>query len=342
MLRSLLLLFWGTLCTGVASFCQGKDSIYLYNGQILIGEIQSSSLGAISIDDIDLKIQNVKLYKIKKLRIYQVYKIETLDKRLFNGSLDVSDKDGWIVIHPEGGPEFSTPIVNIHALIPLNKEFFKRLDGNLSAGFSYSKSSNIGQVNLSTTVSFATRLFDYQLQGSEIGSIDSSKFSRDNESLQLFVGYDLTSVWFLAGALQYQRNLELSIDRRWLGMLGAGNKLVIRDTWQLLAVTGLSASQEKSTSDVSSGLLLEVPLMFRFNFYKFHHPNIQITSSQTAYISLSQSGRIRYDGSTNFSWELIRYFYLTIDPYTSFDSKPPSENGSKFDFGTAISLSYKF
>ena len=125
-------------------------------------------------------------------------------------------------------------------------------------------------------------------------------------------------------------------------MAGAGNKLFVRDTWQLLVISGLSFAQELSTEGVSSGDLLEIPVMFRFNFYKFHHPNIQITTSQTAYFSLTEKGRVRYDGSTDFSWELIRYFYLKIDPYTSFDSKPPSGGTHTFDFGIAMSISYKF
>jgi hypothetical protein len=125
-------------------------------------------------------------------------------------------------------------------------------------------------------------------------------------------------------------------------MLGAGNKIFIKKNWQLLAISGMTFTQEKSTAGVKSGVLFEIPLMFRFNFYQFHHPDIQISSSQTVYFSLSEAGRIRYDGSTNFSWQLIRYFYLTIGPYTNYDSKPPLSNSSKFDFGIVVSMSYKF
>ena len=214
--------------------------------------------------------------------------------------------------------------------------------GNLSAGFSYTKSSNIGQLNLSANVGFATKKWEFQLQTSEIGSIDSGKFSRDNESIQLFGAYTLSNNWFLAGALQYQRNLELSIARRYLELMGDGNKLVIRDTWQLYAITGLSVTQEKSTEGVASPTALEIPLMFRFNFYKFQHPDIQISTSWTGYFSLTEKGRFRYDGNTSFSWQLIRYFYLTINPYSSFDTKPPSGTGAEFDFGIAMSLTYKF
>jgi Protein of unknown function, DUF481 len=342
MARLMLLLGIGLICLSKTAFCQVRDSIFLYNGQVLIGAVQGANLGTISIDDRDLKMQKIKLYKIKTLKIYQPFKIGTVQKELFHGFLKASNKPGWIIIVPDDGPEIPTPIINLALLISLEKNFFKRLDGNLSAGLSYTKSSGIGQVNFSTSITFATKLFEYQLSASELASIDSSKISRDNESAQLFVAYDLTASWFLSAAIQYQRNLELSLARRYLGMTGIGNKLIIKKDWQILAVTGLSYSQEKSTENVESGLLLEIPLMFRFNYYQFSHPDIQISSTQTVYFSLTQSGRVRYDGTINFSWQLIRYFYLTINPYSNYDSKPPSTSGSTFDFGIVVSISYKF
>ena len=342
MARVLFFVFVATACSGMTGYGQRADSVYLFNGQVLIGEVKDGTLGSLSIDDVDMKVIKVKLYKIRRMNITENFKINTLDKRTYFGVLNASDTAGWVNIRTELGESIPLPLVAIHDLIPLNKEFFKRLEGNLSAGFSYAKSSNIGQVNLSAIVGFATQNWEYQLQASEIGSLDSSKFSRDNETLQFFAAYELGANWFLAGNLQYQRNLELSIARRYLELAGAGNKLFIRDTWQLYVISGLSLTQEKSTEGVASPSALEIPLMFRFNFYKFHHPDIQVSTSWTGYYSLTEAGRFRYDGSASFSWQLIRYFYLTINPYSSFDTKPPSSSSSKFDFGAAMSLTYKF
>jgi len=340
--RLLILYLLAMAFSGLTASAQRTDTVYLYNGQVLIGEVQSGSLGTLYIDDIDMKIVKVKYYKIRRMNISETFKITTIGKQTYYGVLMAAQKPGWGIVQDEAGFVMPLALVDILDLVPLNKEFFKRLVGNLSAGFSYTKSSNIGQLNLSANVGFATKKWEFQLQTSEIGSIDSGKFSRDNESVQLFGAYTLSNNWFLAGALQYQRNLELSIARRYLELMGAGNKLVIRDTWQLYAITGLSVTQEKSTEGVASPTALEIPLMFRFNFYKFQHPDIQISTSWTGYFSLTEKGRFRYDGNTSFSWQLIRYFYLTINPYSSFDTKPPSGTGAEFDFGIAMSLTYKF
>lgn len=342
MLRIFAITFFTIGCFSSRTFCQDKDSIILYNGQVLIGAVQGANLGAISIDDIDLKMQNIKMFKIKTLVILERFKIEMIDKRILYGSLKSTGKDGRVEIFTDGGERIPIHITQIFRLISLDNNFFIRLNGNVAAGLSFTKSSGIGQLNFSANVQYATRHIDYQLMTSTIGSIDSGRYSRDNENIQLIGSYDVGSNWLVSTSLQYQRNLELSISRRLLALIGPGNKLVIKKNWRLLAITGISFSNEKSIEGVSSVLLYEVPIMFQFNFYQFQHPDITISSTQTVYFSLSQSGRIRYDGSTNFSWQLIRYFYLNINPYTNFDSKPPAGSGSTFDFGLVVGLSYKF
>jgi hypothetical protein len=321
--------------------CQDKDSLVLYNGQVLIGEVQRASLGSISIDDIDLKIVSIKMFKIRKLIILERFKIETIDKKIYYGTLRTANKEGWVNIRTVDGNDIELHITHIYQLISMENDFFKRLNGSVSAGLSFTKSSDIGQLNFSANIQYSTKLFGYQLSASTIGSIDSSGYSRDNENLQFLTTFDLNSNWFLAAAAQYQRNLELSIAHRYLIMGGAGNKLFIKKTWRLLAISGISLSEEKSTEGASSNLLYEVPISLVFNFYKFHSPDIQISSTQTVYFSLSQQGRVRYEGNTSFSWQLIRYFYLNISPYTNFDNQPPG-GGSTFDYGIVVGLSYKF
>lgn len=321
--------------------CQERDSVFLYNGQVLIGEVQSIQLGVASIDDMDLKEVSVKLYKIKVLKTSKRFKIETQDKVLYYGTLQAGEKDGWVNILSDDGRVLPIGIEQLHQVIPLEKKFFESLNGSLSAGFSYTKSSGVGQINLSSNVVYAARKFEYQLTASANYSIDSSSFSRDREDISLLAAYNVTPTWFVTVNGSYQRNLELAIARRYQEMVGAGNKLFVKRNWQLLGITGISFSQELSTADVSSGLLLEIPVMLRYNFFQFQHPNIQISSQQSLYFGLTQKGRVRFEGNTSFSWELIRYFYLTINPYSNYDNQPPSGT-SNYDYGVVLSISYKF
>jgi hypothetical protein len=341
--RRLRKILFAILCLlPVIARCQQKDSIFLRNGQVLIGDIKNVKYGKITIDDVDLKLISIKLYKVRTIKSNNRLKITTDVKEVYIGTLTSGNRDGWTIIITGNGEKTALKITSISTLIFLEKEFVKRLDGNVGAGFSYTKSSGIGQVNLNSTVSYVTKNFGNEFTASTIGSIDSSKYSRDNESLELFSYYDFNSTWLASGLLAYQRNLELSLARRYQEMIGAGNRLLVRSNLELLAISGLSFNQEKSTEGVKSGVLLEVPIMVRFNFFNFQHPNIQISTSQTLFFSLTQKGRIRFNGSTDFSWELVHDFSFTLNFYNNFDSRPPVTAPSKTDFGVVMGLSYKF
>jgi hypothetical protein len=323
------------------AFSQTRDTIVFYNGQALIGDIRSGQFGEITINDMDLKLLQVKQYKIRWLTTDNRFRLQTSDKTEYTGRLNKSEKDGWVNIILDNGDTILTEITNISLIIAIEKKFLVGLDGSLTAGFSYSKSSDIGQTNLSSNVHYASNKFDYLLSVSLNGSIDSSKYSRDREDMGLFVTRSIGPSWFVAVSLNYQRNLELAIARRYQELIGGGNKLFVHQNWVLLATSGLAFNQEKSTAGTSSGLLLEIPVGLRFNFFKYRHPNIQISSTQAVFFSLSQSGRIRFTSSTSFSWELVKNFRLNINPYTNSDNQPP-EGNSNFDYGISIGLSFTF
>src|SRR5882672_3699329 len=125
MQRIIILSCLAITCLNIKTYSQEKDSIFLYNGQVLIGEVHGANLGEISIDDIDLKMQSVKLYKIKILKIVSRFKIETVDKKIYYGFLKASSKNGWIDIVVDGAGMLSMPITNLFLLISMEKNFFK-------------------------------------------------------------------------------------------------------------------------------------------------------------------------------------------------------------------------
>ncbi len=338
--RFILISFLVILSSFTAS-AQYRDSIFLFNGQVLIGELKNQNLGVVLIDDKDLKYVNVKAYKIKHIIAdHSVFRVETIKKRVYYTSILRTERPGMVRIN-SGDSTLEIPIADIFLLTPLQKNFFKRLDGNFGLGFSFSKSSKIGQINTNATVSYTDKKFAYQLLMNALSSIDSSKFSRDNENLQLFASYDVSKSWFLAAQVIYQRNLELSIARRFQEMLGAGNKVLLKDHWQIWAISGLSIGQEKSTENMSK-VTLEIPVMLRINFFKYSKPNLQLTSNQALYTSLSEAGRVRYDGNFLYSQEIVHNFNVNLSFYVNYDSRPPDASNSNVDYGTALSIAIKF
>src|SRR5262249_35230260 len=147
-IRLLLLILTAEILT-TSAFAQTKDTIVFYNGQVLIGDLRGGAFGEVTINDRDLKILQVKQYKIRTLTTDNRFRLETNDKKEFIGRLEKATKDGWVNIILDNGDTLLTLITDISQIIAIEKKFLVGLDGSLSAGFSYAKSSDIGQVNLS-------------------------------------------------------------------------------------------------------------------------------------------------------------------------------------------------
>lgn len=333
-----VILMWSLV---IPLHAQQRDTIMLYNGQVFIGKIKGAQMGVLTIDDVDMRFLNLKMYKIKSLSTHRRFRIETEGREIYYANLSTSERQGWVNIITDDSSSLPIPIVNLSLIVLLEKTFFSRVDGNLAVGFNYTKSSDIGLTNINLQAHYLGKKFEYQLSISFNGSIDSSEYSRDREDISLFGAYTASTSWFLAASLEYQRNLELSIARRYSQMVGGGNKLFVRHNWQFLVVSGITFNQERSTAGESSSLLLELPLILRFNFFKYRQPNMQISSTQSLFYGIAQNNRVRYSTNTSFSWELIKDFYFTMNPYVNYDSSPP-EGGNTIDYGISFNLSYKF
>ncbi len=318
-----------------------KDTIHLFKGQELIGDIKGARFGELTLDDNSINIIEMKMYKIRRINAVQRFKIESNSKIIYYGVMKEGKQDGWVRILLDDSSTVDLSILDINTITALEKGFWTRLNGTFGAGFTYTKSKDLGQFNINTDIYYFGEVADYQLSLSAISSIDSGVFSRDRENGELFFGLNLSPTWFMALGLEYERNLELSIARRFQELVGGGNKLIVKKYLQLMVITGMTFNQEKSTSGVSSDLLLEVPLIVRFNFFKYSNPNLQINTTQSIFYSLSQKNRTRYGGNFSFSWEILKDFYWSINPYANFDTQPP-EGTTKSDYGVAINLTYKF
>jgi len=321
-----------------------RDTLFFTNGEVLVGELKQMVEGRVSFDSDGMSLLTIKAYKLKGMRTtISILRIQTTDRQWLYGKLEPANSQDSIYFN-DGTQRKKMAWNQISSITPLRKHFFDQLDGKVSVGFSFSRSSSIGQVNLNANIAYVTKWLQTELAVSELGSIDSSGFSRDQETVQLasfhYIG---NTTWVMAGLVGYQRNEELSLDHRYQAALAGGNKIISETYFDLLILSGISTNEEQSVEGVSSkSLLFEIPLIVRLDYFKFQHPDLQVSMSNAAYISLSQAGRYRYDGSIDFSWELVKDFYYTINLTSDYDSKPADVGSAKVDYGIVMGISYKF
>jgi hypothetical protein len=319
-----------------------KDTLYFMNGTKVIGEIKSIKLGVITFDPDDANDITVQLRKLKSIAaVRTVFRIETTGQRVFYGQLKPHPIDQFARLI-QGTDSSSILIEDITLLYPFKKAFIGRFSGNVGIGFSYTRSSDFGQLNFNGKVAYTDRREQLTLSTSGIYSITDTTFSRDREDVTLKNNYYFSPTWFASAFLTYQRNLELGLDRRYLEGAGIGNKYLTTKHFYGWVMSGFVFNQEKNTEGEQTGTLKELFAQFQFNYFKFTKPEIHFLISQTFYYSLSQAGRFRNDGETNLSWEIIKDFDLTFTFYNNFDNQPPTAGSRKFDFGIVFGLNYTF
>jgi hypothetical protein len=329
------------LLLAVESYSQVKDTLFFFNQAILIGELQKVKLGRIEFDGDGVGDVRIKYDKIKTMKAsMHSYRIETTDKKLLYGIIESSDKPGSIIVHSANGNS-EIRLATITSLSFYGKNMGTRLSGEVGAGFSYTKSSDIGRLNINEKLKYINRKLEMQLDGNMIITTDSNSTYRERENLQFSCNYLINNSWYAGTLLSYQRNKELGLLSRWQQGAGIGYKFLQRQHSIGKSITGIVVNEEHSIND-NHNTLLEWVLQGDYNFFSFSKPDITLSATQTVFFSLSQKGRIRYDGDIRINWEFIKDFSFSLSFYHNYDRKSPATQSAKVDYGFVAGLNYEF
>ena len=331
------------ICSVTSLFGQEKDSVFLYHGQMLLGEVLNMSEGRLELDSDDAGVVKIKYYKIRTFSAgIHYYRIRTTDENVLYGLIRTSSNEGFIRVVNENST-VEIPIESVVRLQQYDESFGKRISGKISAGYDYTRSSNIGRINFDLGMKYLAQDLEINLNASTIMTQSDGSITRDIENMNITGGYFLSYAWLVAGRLTYQRNLELSLLRRFQEFAGVGYLLLQKSHHQFILISGFAINQELSTEGVASPSLWEIPLFLNYNLYLFQDPDLQLDINQNIYFGITDSGRVRNDGNIRLSWEPINDFVIGLNFYNNFDNKPPEgESTRNFDFGTVLSLGYKF
>lgn len=318
-----------------------RDTIFFRNGTIVVGKIKNVKLGVVTFDPDDANDITVQLRKLKSMAATStVFRIETTDHNVYFGKVVPHANEGYVSLAEYPGTVFH--LESISVLYRSHNSFAHRFSGSIGIGYSYTRSSNFGRLNYDGKLNYRAKNEELSLSVSGLYDMTDTTFTRNREDIFIKNNYYLTPTWFLTATLGYQRNLELSLLRRYQEGFGAGNKFITSRHVYAWARGGLVLNQEKSIEEVSSSTLAEMFGQFEVNFFRFYKPKVNVVTTQAIYYSLSQSGRFRNDGVTSVNWEIWRNFYLNLSVNNNYDSKPPVEGSHQFDFSIVFGINYTF
>lgn len=319
-----------------------KDTIFMRDGTILSGELKGLKSGRVEFDIDNISIVKIKYDKIQMLKaITHQYRLETSDRKIYFGYIRRGDSTGIIRISSEDTTVL-IPISHVAFMTSFDGTSFSHIRGYISSGFNYTRSSNAGRFNLDASMTWQFERLRTDLTGSMFVSQLDTGWVRDRENLNL-QSYYLLNPWIsVGGSLKYQRNYELGLARRYQEGIGVVYSMLSENNLQLKALSGLVLNQERNLEGESFSNQVEIPITLSLDFFKFSKPNISINSTQSAYFSITDAGRLRLDGDTRVSWEIIDDLDLSIQFYHNFDNRPPSGSSRNWDYGTVLGLKYTF
>jgi hypothetical protein len=324
------------------AMAQEKDTLYLRNGQIMVGKLNSINLGIIEFDDMDLNVQNVRYHKIKTIKAGMgTYRIQTIDESVYYGVLKPSQEYGQVIVD-DGFVEKQYPIVNIFNLVSLEKRFIKKIKGTVALGYSYTKSSDIGRSNIDWNLRFTEQKFQLDFTGSFIFTNNQGERTRDRESVTLGALYNLNSILVAGLALNYQRNIELGLASRLQQMAGFGRRFLFKSNLQGTLISGGVINQERSLEGNTTGNLYEIPAQFKLDYFHFSAPNLSFSLFPKFFFGVNQNGRQRFDGEARVNWEVIRNLDLGLQFYSNYDNQALEGSNTNFDYGVIFNVGYKF
>jgi hypothetical protein len=334
------------------------DVVIFLNGDRLTGEFKSLERGRLrfktdATDTISIEWDNVAFLKSD-----QNIQIETENGARYLGHLSATTDEKRLVVEMSSGPAV---LENEHVILmtPIEGVRRDRIDGDVSAGYTFARAKNVKTTNLSVDLNYRTESRIWALDfdtlvtdSSEDDDEDDDEGASENLSLALEYNRLLPNRWLAGGLVRFERNDELGLDLRTSIGGGGGRILHQSDNSSLSLTGGLYVSREDtviSDPDISPQSeehiiedYLEASVNLTWDWFRYDTPELDLTTTLQIFPNLTDSGEYRGEFEIELKWEIIEDFFWSLSIMDSYDSKVGELEGEKNDYSIITSVGWDF
>ncbi|MGW8315739.1 MAG: DUF481 domain-containing protein [Bacteroidales bacterium] len=327
-----------SLISGV-SFAAKIDTIYFQNGDRITGEVKSLQSNHLKLSTNDAGTVIIEWNKVDSVRILSTMRVVLRNGSILYGTLRTRGQVKGCFIWQTNGDPRQVRLDEIVEMSRLEDRILSRLTGSLSAGFSYTKASDIMQMNLDGSVTYTAAKNQIDLFYDGIYTLESEKRTqRQNGGISF--RRVLPRRYFLVSALGAESSSEQQLDLRTSAGIGAGNSLIYSNITHLYLAAGILGNREWSGGEARFNL--EGQITLNYTVYIYDSPEISLNIRGDLIPSINDPGRIRTKIDSNLRWEIFSDFFLKWTFFHTFDSRPFSETASKNDWAVSLlGLEYK-
>jgi len=319
------------------------DVVYFTNGDRLTGEIKGVEKGKLELSTSTAGTVNIEWDKVARIETGQYLEVETAAGTRYHGRVPGAQLEGSIRLAETGqAGEQPVAIADVVRIAPIDQgSLVERLDGYVTAGFSYAKADNETELNFSGGVSTRNKVREWSLDGMTTINTQSDERSTSMYDVTLTNRRFMQDRWFAQFFGSVQGNQELALDIREVLGAGMGRFLVQDSHSEWSAVAGLAYNRENFRSQPVQNSL-EAVLYTGYSFFVYDTPKRSFDAGLAVFPSLTESGRVRAEADVDWRIELVEDLFFDLTFYGSYDSKAESSAPSNSDYGVVTSLGYSF
>jgi hypothetical protein len=337
-LRALASLLLTALATPAAAV--KTDVVVLRNGDRLTGEVQQLERGRLRLSTDDLGTVEIEWDKIASVEATAPFDVDDLAGRRYMGSLAPGPDPGRLLVS-WGGRTESLELLSVVRIRRLSKSFWKRLDGSVDVGASYTSASSLFKLDLAGNIGVERPGYAVSVDGSS--TLSTQPGVEDTRRSALALGYErrFPKRWVALGQGQLEQNRELGFDLRSSVTAGGGRYLAQGRRDKLLTGLGLSVNREQPVEgDATTNV--EAVAVIAYDRFSHDFPQVDVSVTLAGFASFTESGRHRLELDARLKREIVRDFYLSLRAYDSYDSRPATEGAPTNDYGVTFSLGWSF
>jgi hypothetical protein len=316
------------------------DILVLRNGDTVTGEVTELDRGRLTFKTDDAGTLAIEWDKVGSVMAGATFEVVDVAGHIYFGSLRKGAKPGEIVVVSAFG-DWTLDAAKVVAIQRLGATFWKRLDGSIDAGISYTSSSELLKIDLAARVVMTRPAHEVALDGESTMTRQTDVEDTRRNSLTLSYGRRFTNRWVAFAQGQLEQNNQLGVELRGSLAAGGGRYLVQGRRDRMLTALGLRVNRETPLEGETT-TNLEAALVLAYDLFTYDFPKMDLYVDLAGYASLSDWGRTRLEADFRIKRELLRDFSVSFRVYESYDSRPATEGADRHDFGAAFALGWTF
>jgi putative salt-induced outer membrane protein YdiY len=316
------------------------DRIHLTNGDVVTGNTKQLDRGKLRIKTLTMDTVFINWVDIETIDSDKYLRIERTDGTFTSGIIKKSDLANELVVE-DRGKEVEVPILAVSTIQPIRvqESFWRRLEGDLSAGIDYKQASDILLINMSTNLRFKEEKYELAFNA----NWNETSRTKDNNSSRADLSTTYTRFlkdrWFWNASGGFERNEELGLNLRTIVGATAGKYLIQNSKLRLELSAGLAENWEDRADGTAIGT--EGVIRTSLDIFKYTLPITRLSASISVFPGITESGRMRINSDINLRNEIVRSVFWDLTFYSTFDNRPP-EGSAEEDYGIVTSIGASF